>query len=169
MVIPILYAPWRYEYIKSVNKEHGCILCEVQKIADEEALILARRNKAYIIMNLYPYNTGHVMVVPNRHVPSIEDLDDGEVLEIHTLTKLAIKAIKRAFSPHGFNIGINIGRVAGAGIDQHVHVHIVPRWSGDTNFMPIIAGAKVLSQDVRETYKLLKKEIDELLYRKDQI
>jgi len=154
-----LYAPWRYTYIKTFQDEkrsEECVFCEAPKKSDDEALILYRGRHAYIIMNLYPYNTGHVMVVPYRHIADYTSLTEDEAAEIHLLIKLSLNAIRKTMKPHGFNIGINLGRVAGAGIDQHLHVHIVPRWNGDTNFMPIIAGAKVISQDVREAYKMLK-------------
>ncbi len=155
--LKLLYAPWRFTYIKSISERSDtCIFCEAPRRNDDESLILARGKYSYIIMNLYPYNTGHVMVVPYRHVPSPEDLNENEALEIFKFIKISMKAIREAMNPHGFNIGINVGRVAGAGIDKHVHVHIVPRWNGDANFMPVIGGVKVISQDVRETYRLLK-------------
>jgi len=161
--LPILYAPWRYTYIKSTveEKRRECIFCEAVRKSDDESLILYRGRHSYIIMNLYPYNTGHIMVVPYRHVPSIEDLTEDEILEIMLLTKAALKAIRKVYNPHGFNIGVNLGRVAGAGVEEHVHIHIVPRWNGDTNFMPVIAGVKVISQDVREAYKALKPVVAE--------
>lgn len=161
--MPILFAPWRYQYIKSTveGTRKACIFCEAVKKPDDESLILYRGKKGYIIMNLYPYNTGHVMVVPYRHVASIEDLTDEEMLEMGILVKIAVRAIRRVYNPHGFNIGINLGRVAGAGVEDHVHIHIVPRWNGDTNFMPVIAGVKVISQDVREAYKMLKPAVEE--------
>jgi len=115
-------------------------------------------------MNLYPYNTGHVMVVPYRHVADIADLTTDELTEMMELVKLSTIVIRKVLKPHGFNIGINIGRVAGAGIDKHVHVHVVPRWNGDTNFMPVIAGVKVISQDVRETYKALREALKEVIH-----
>ena len=154
----VLFAPWRFKYIKSTveAERQECIFCEAPRKSDDESLILYRGEYSYVIMNLYPYNTGHVMVVPYRHVASIEDLSDEELLEMAKLVKLSIKAIREVYRPHGFNVGIYIGRVAGAGVDKHVHIHIVPRWSGDTNFMPIIAGVKVVSQDVRESYNMLK-------------
>ncbi len=154
----VIYAPWRYSYIKStVEKEAAeCIFCEAPRRSDDEALILLRGRHSYVIMNLYPYNTGHVMVVPYRHVADYTSLTDEEALEMHRLIQVSLKAIREVMKPHGFNIGINLGRTAGAGIDKHIHIHIVPRWNGDTNFMPVIAGVKVISQDVRETYRMLK-------------
>jgi ATP adenylyltransferase len=159
----ILYAPWRYTYIKSTieKKENGCIFCEAPKRSDEEALILLRGEHVYSIMNLYPYNTGHVMIVPYRHVADYSDLREEEALEMHYMVKAVLEALKKVLKPHGFNMGFNLGRVAGAGIDKHIHLHIVPRWNGDTNFMPVIGGVKVLSQDVRETYNALRPYVKE--------
>ena len=162
----VLYAPWRYTYIKStVEKEpRECIFCIAPKKPEDESLVLYKGRYSYIIMNLYPYNTGHVMVVPYRHVADIADLTTDELTEMMELVKLSTIVIRKVLKPHGFNIGINIGRVAGAGIDKHVHVHVVPRWNGDTNFMPVIAGVKVISQDVRETYKALREALKEVIH-----
>ncbi len=158
-----IFAPWRIEYIKMEKKE-GCIFCELPKEnEDEKNLILHRGKHAFVIMNNYPYNPGHVMVAPYRHVGAWEDLNDEEVLDINALVSLMIRAIKNAMNPHGFNIGINLGRVAGAGIVDHVHVHIVPRWDGDTNFMPVLADTKVIPQAMNETYSELKKALSALL------
>jgi len=163
----VIWAPWRSKYVREVSadkkdKRQGCIFCEAVKKSDEEALILYRGKFCYVIMNLYPYNTGHVMVVPYKHVPSIEHLNSSELLEMMQLVKVTIKIVKRALNPDGFNIGINLGRAAGAGIEEHVHIHVVPRWVGDANFMPVIAGVKVLPQDVRETYSILKPYYEEV-------
>ncbi len=157
---PVIYAPWRYRYIRDAaskpSKKAFCIFCEAPKKDDSEALILARGRYNFTIMNLFPYNTGHIMVIPYRHVSTLEELDDNELLEMMIMVKAALRALREALAPHGFNIGVNIGRIAGAGIEEHVHIHVVPRWNGDTNFMPVIAGVKVIPQDVKETYKLLK-------------
>lgn len=126
---------------------------------DEDALIIFRGRHNYIVMNLYPYNTGHVMIVPKRHVANLEDLTIEEKLELIVLTQASIQGIREALNPHGFNVGINLGRVAGAGIEDHIHVHVVPRWNGDTNFMPVIAETKVIPQDVRETYRVIRDPI----------
>jgi len=157
-----LWAPWRIEYILS-EKEEGCLFCRViSEDRDDENLILYRGEKAYIILNKYPYNNGHLMIVPYRHVPNIEDLDDDELLEICRLTTLSIKLLKHVMKPEGFNIGANIGKAAGAGIEEHFHLHIVPRWVGDTNFMPIISDTKVVVEAIKETYKKLKKGLKEI-------
>jgi len=112
-------------------------------------------------MNLFPYNPGHLMVAPYRHVPSVEDLSDDELFDLAMLTKLSLKILRKAFNPHGFNVGVNIGNVAGAGVEEHVHVHVVPRWSGDTNFMPLLADVKVIPQALEETYRKLKNVLKE--------
>ena len=159
----VLWAPWRIEYIRS-PKHDGCIFCDFPKEnRDRERLILHRGKHAFIIMNNYPYNPGHVMVVPYRHVAKWEDLTDEELLEIMKLSQLMIKAIKKAMNPDGFNMGVNLGRVAGAGIDAHVHLHIVPRWNGDTNFMPVVADTKGIPESLQEAYDELKKAIEGVL------
>ncbi len=159
----VLWAPWRIEYIRS-PKHDGCIFCDFPKEnRDRERLILHRGKHSFVIMNNYPYNPGHVMIAPYRHVGKWEELTDEELLEIMRLSQLMIKAIKRAMNPDGFNMGVNLGRVAGAGIDDHVHLHIVPRWNGDTNFMPVVADTKVIPESLQEAYDELKKAIDEVL------
>ena len=158
----ILWAPWRIEYIRS-PKHNGCIFCDFPKEnRDRERLILYRGEHAFVIMNNYPYNPGHVMIAPYRHVGRWEDLNDSELLEIMKLSQLVIKALKRAMNPDGFNLGVNLGRVAGAGIDDHVHLHVVPRWNGDTNFMPVVDDTKVIPESLEEAYDELKKAIDKL-------
>ncbi|MBD3344657.1 MAG: HIT domain-containing protein [Chitinivibrionales bacterium] len=153
-----LWAPWRKSYITGVDKkDNGCIFCEVPRQKNErEALILLKGTLNYIIMNLYPYNNGHLMVVPYEHTADMLSLSDDTSNEMWKLLCTCKKALSRAFNPDGFNIGINQGRVAGAGIDQHIHMHIVPRWSGDTNFMPVVGETKVISQDLWDAYDELK-------------
>ncbi|MEM1758451.1 MAG: HIT domain-containing protein [Acidilobaceae archaeon] len=155
----ILWAPWRLAYITSFATEHrdkACILCEAPKLSDEESLIVYRGTRLYIILNRYPYNTGHLMIAPYRHIASFEDLDSEEILELGLLIKASLRALRDAYSPHGFNIGVNIGKAAGAGIEDHVHLHIVPRWVGDTNYMVIAGGVKVIPQLLEDTLKTLK-------------
>ncbi|NJE60875.1 HIT domain-containing protein [Thermococcus sp. 21S7] len=158
----IMWAPWRIEYIRS-PKHDGCIFCDFPKEnRDKERLILYRGKHCFIIMNNYPYNPGHVMIAPYRHVGRWEDLTDYELLEMMRLSQLMIKALKKTMNPQGFNMGVNLGRVAGAGIDDHVHLHIVPRWNGDTNFMPVIADTKVIPESLEEAYDELKRAIEEI-------
>ncbi len=149
-----LWAPWRMEYILSV-KEKECIFCiKPSENKDRENLILYRGNKAYIIMNKYPYNNGHLMVVPYIHKSELTALPDDVLSEMMLLTKYSIECIDKAFKPQGYNVGINIGSAAGAGIEEHLHLHIVPRWLGDTNFMIVTGDIKVIPQHLTETYDI---------------
>ena len=151
-----IWAPWRIQYIES-NKQEGCILCDNPgKNDDARNYILYRGTKSFIIMNSYPYNPGHLMVVPFRHVDSMEKLTEGERHEHFDIVSQAIRVLKQVFKPAGFNIGINEGKAAGAGIADHFHTHIVPRWEGDTNFMPVLTDVRVLPEALDETYKRLK-------------
>ena len=143
-----LWAPWRMEYIKSgTGDDQGCIFCELPAKGDDEAAyILARTDESFAILNAYPYNPGHLMVAPFRHVGEIEDLTDEELLDGQQLIRRAIGALREAMEPNGFNLGMNLGRVAGAGVLGHLHWHVVPRWDGDTNFMPVVGETKVLPE-----------------------
>ena len=147
-----LWTPHRMVYIKGENKpDHAdagdeCPFCAAPKKSDEDALIVARGELVYAVLNLYPYNSGHLLVVPYRHVPDYTDLDADEAAEFASYTQRGMTAIRAAMQPHGFNIGMNQGAVAGAGIAAHLHQHIVPRWGGDTNFMPIVGHTRVLPQ-----------------------
>ncbi len=153
-----LWAPWRGVY---VGKEPGeeCIFCEKLNAGvdkDEENNVLYRGEKVFVLLNIYPYNNGHLMVVPKRHVGDIDDLTSDEMLELFTITQLMVRVQRRAYKPDGFNVGINLGKVAGAGIPGHLHVHIVPRWGGDTNFMPVLSDVRVISEALEATYNKLK-------------
>jgi ATP adenylyltransferase len=151
-----IWAPWRIEYIL-MEKPEGCILCEKPgQINDTLNYILYRGEKNFVIMNSYPYNPGHLMVAPYRHVANLEELTDEELHEHFRIVSRSIKALKELFNPGGFNIGMNIGKVAGAGIDEHVHTHIVPRWQGDTNFMPVVSDIRIVPEALAETYEKLK-------------
>jgi ATP adenylyltransferase len=154
-----LWTPHRLAYIKGENKpSHDgqgdeCPFCTAPSRPDAEALIVARGARVYAVLNLYPYNSGHLMVVPYRHVPDYTDLDDDETVEFGAFTQTAVTTVRTAYAPHGFNIGMNLGVVAGAGIAAHLHQHVVPRWGGDTNFMPVVAQTRVLPEllsDARE-------------------
>jgi len=152
-----LWAPWRESFILG-RKERGCIFCKrIKAKNDPRHFILYRGKNSFVILNLYPYNTGHLMVVPNRHIGSPEDLTAQEAQELMTLSAKSVVALRSALKPEGFNLGMNLGRTAGAGIADHIHIHVVPRWSGDTNFMPILAETKVLSLGLKTVYARLKK------------
>lgn len=156
-----IWAPWRSVYIGGEHKG-GCIFCEKLTDSDDEKnLVLERGKNVFVIMNLYPYNNGHLMVAPNRHVGELEQLSDQEMLELFRTAARMVSAL-RSFNPEGFNIGANIGRVAGAGVPGHFHLHVVPRWSGDTNFMPVIGDVKVVSESLEVTYKKLKEALSKL-------
>lgn len=155
-----LWTPHRMSYIKGENKpdgdaEEGCPFCRLVELADEEALVVGRGERVYAVLNLYPYNPGHLMVVPYRHVADYTDLTGDETVELAELTRHAMRVIRTVSGPHGFNIGMNQGPIAGAGIAAHLHQHVVPRWGGDANFMPVIGHTKVLPQLLGETRQLL--------------
>jgi len=156
-----LWMPHRMAYIKGENKPvgpgdgEGCPFCVIQEMADEEALMVARGTLVYAVLNLYPYNSGHLMICPLRHVADYTDLDERETAELAEFTKTAMKVLRAVSGAQGFNIGMNMGGVAGAGIAAHLHQHIVPRWGGDSNFMPVIGQTKVLPQLLAETREML--------------
>ena len=153
-----LFAPWRMAYIDEAGKQEGCIFCDFPKEQeDKERLILARGELVFVILNAFPYNPGHLMVAPYRHEGAYENLKEEELREMHRFGRKCIGVLKEAMNPQGFNLGINIGKTAGAGFAGHVHLHIVPRWDGDTNFMPVIADTKVLPASLQETWDSLKK------------
>ncbi len=151
-----IWAPWRIQYIRQ-EKPEGCILCEKPK-QNKDALnyILYRGGKNFIILNTYPYNPGHLMVSPYRHVASLEELTEEERGEHFEIVSRSIKVLRQVFNPGGFNIGINTGKAAGAGIDDHFHTHVVPRWQGDTNFMAVLSDVRVVPEALAETYQKLK-------------
>lgn len=152
-----LWAPWRMQYIKNVDKHHdGCIFCIKPELEnDADNYILFRGKKVFVLMNLFPYNNGHLMVIPYQHTDDILTLPPETTAEMWSLLCISKKALTLAIHPDAFNIGMNIGRSAGAGIDQHIHMHIVPRWNGDTNFMSVVGKTKVISQGIDETYEML--------------
>ena len=151
-----IWAPWRMEYIQ-MEKPEGCILCQKPK-EDNDApnYILYRGDNNFVIMNSYPYNPGHLMIAPYRHIANLGELTAQELHEHFEMVSQSIELLKRVFNPGGFNIGMNLGKVAGAGIEEHIHTHIVPRWQGDTNFVPVISGVRVIPEALDETYKKLK-------------
>ncbi len=156
-----IWAPWRMAYIENADKAEGRIFCTFPaENRDEERLILLRGERAFVILNAYPYSNGHLMVTPYRHTANLDDLTDEEMLEMMALTRRAVNLLKAAFHPDGFNIGINMGRVAGAGIADHIHIHIVPRWNGDTNFMAVVGDVRVVPESLFSVYSRLKAKLD---------
>ncbi len=151
-----IWAPWRIEYIR-MEKSGDCILCEKPKQNDDAAnYILYRGKNNFVILNSFPYNPGHLMIAPYRHVATPEDLTRDELIEHSEIINKALKILREEFEPAGFNLGMNLGKIAGAGIDHHIHTHIVPRWQGDTNFMPVMADVRVLPEALSESYRRLK-------------
>ncbi len=152
-----LWAPWRIKYIETGNVD-GCIFCVKPGQGEENDaanFIIHRGKHAFVLLNLYPYIGGHTMVAPYKHTDSLEDLSDGEMLELWSLVRKVTETLKKTFNPDGFNVGMNIGEAAGAGFGDHVHVHVVPRWAQDTNFMPVLTDTRVISEAMEETYERL--------------
>ena len=153
-----IWAPWRMEFIEG-ERPKGCIFCEFPAQEGEDAdranLILGRTPRAFAILNRYPYNSGHLMVIPRAHVPQLTALDEETFLELHRLLRLSIRLVEETYRPQGFNVGANLGAVAGAGIADHLHYHVVPRWGGDTNFMPVLGETKVLIEHLTRTWERL--------------
>jgi ATP adenylyltransferase len=153
-VLRPLWAPWRLEYVEQADERPGCIFCE-----PEAELVLLRGDQAFLLLNRFPYSSGHLMAAPGRHVGVFGELTDDEALELHRLAAAAIAALEAEYGPHGHNLGWNLGRSAGAGVVDHVHLHVVPRWTGDTNFMPVLAGTKVIPEALAETAERLRKRL----------
>ena len=153
-----LWAPWRKPYVQAAKKEVDCLFCRVTKAnKDDTNLVVARKERCFLMLNLYPYNNGHLMVAPYMHVSSLEALPKADRDELFAAVASACANIRKEMNPEGFNIGMNIGGIAGAGVADHIHVHIVPRWGGDTNFMPVVGGVKVISETLQDSYKRLKR------------
>ena len=151
-----LWAPWRLEYIKGAKPEGG-ILCDKPAEGDDAATYVVHRGqRCFVILNAFPYNNGHMMIAPYEHTAALEDLDEETVLELMQLTQQAIRALAAVYSPEGFNVGVNQGKVAGAGVKDHIHQHVVPRWGADTNFMPVIGSTRVLPQSLADSYRALR-------------
>lgn len=154
-----LWTPWRMAYIKGDERFDGCVFCDLPALDaenDESSLILARGDAAFVIMNKYPYNSGHLMVAPYSHTADYGQVSEAEHAQIAALTKRCVAALTELYHPEGFNIGLNLGRAGGAGIVDHLHSHIVPRWSGDTNYMTTVAQTKVLPETLEQTYAKLR-------------
>ena len=150
-----LWAPWRLEYVGGTEEQEGCIFCKAAEGDDEEGLVAHRGREAFVVLNKFPYASGHLMVAPYRHVGEFAELTDEEVLEIHRGASQGIGMLGELYTPQGFNLGWNLGRIAGAGVTDHVHLHVVPRWAGDTNFMPVLADVKVLPEHLTESRRKL--------------
>jgi ATP adenylyltransferase len=158
-----IWAPWRMEYIKK-DKSGECIFCSLPKAGDDKNnFILFKGMYCFIIMNIYPYNTGHLMIVPSRHCACITELDTDESMELNELTKRSIQILRKVNTPDGFNVGFNLGKSAGAGYDEHIHNHIVPRWIGDTNFMPVLADIKIHPENLQQSYEKLVPHFNKIL------
>lgn len=158
----MMWAPWRAAFILG-KREKGCVFCNRFAMKDSvENLMLYRGERNFVILNKYPYNTGHALVVPNRHVGLVERLTEAEAFEFFELTRKSVAVIKRTLKPHALNVGMNLGRMSGAGIPGHVHMHIVPRWNGDTNFMPVLGRTSVVSIPLEPVWKKLRREFSRL-------
>ncbi|ABL77968.1 histidine triad (HIT) protein [Thermofilum pendens Hrk 5] len=159
----VLWAPWRMAYIEyaKIERGEGCFICKAVESSElEENLVVYKGEKIIVMLNRYPYNTGHLLVAPTRHVADFSQLSDEELFSLAKAVSLSLELLKKALSPDGFNVGVNLGRVAGAGLESHLHVHVVPRWNGDTNFMPVIADAKVIPEALKDTRRKLLKHVD---------
>jgi len=152
-----IWAPWRIKYI-SMHKQKRCIFClKHNKKTDKQKFVILRGEYSFSLLNIYPYNNGHFMVCPKRHIKDIEQLTKEELADLFEVLKKTKKIIEKTLKPQGYNIGINVGRISGAGVDKHLHIHVVPRWKGDTNFMPVVSDTKVVSQSLKDLYnKLIK-------------
>jgi ATP adenylyltransferase len=158
-----IWAPWRLEYVKdaSKDKESECIFCAALDAGDDEArLIVSRGERCFVILNKFPYTNGHLMVAPYEHIAELQGLDEETLTEIMSLAQRGIAALETSYAPHGYNVGFNQGRVAGAGVEHHIHMHVVPRWGGDTNFMPVLGDTRVMNQTLEDSYATLKGAFD---------
>jgi len=153
-----LWAPWRMEYIQSIDDKHTCFICQAVQnpLQDDENLLLWRTKHCVVVLNKFPYNNGHLLIAPLRHIADFIQANDQELLELVKLVREAQKVLQKAVNPHGFNVGMNFGRCAGAGLPEHLHIHVVPRWQGDTNFMSVCSNAEVISQSLAELLEQLK-------------
>lgn len=161
-LLKILWTPWRREYVATLPKQKECIFCKAIRDEQSNNYVVYRSKHSIAILNRYPYNNGHTMVAPIRHIPSFELLSDEELLDIMKTVSLIIAALRMCYNPDGINVGANIGKAAGAGIEGHLHIHIVPRWYGDTNFMAVIADTKVIPESLNDTWTKLKECLSKL-------
>jgi ATP adenylyltransferase len=151
-----IWAPWRLAYVKDASKdrESECIFCAAFESGDDKASMIVRRGeRCFVILNKFPYTNGHLMIAPYEHIATLQGLDEPTVTELMSLAQRAINALETSYSPHGYNVGFNQGRVAGAGVEHHIHMHVVPRWGGDTNFMPVLGDTRVMNQTLADSFK----------------
>ncbi len=154
-----LWAPWRLEYVQGADEDTGCVFCRAGEAGDREGLVVHRGERAFVLLNKFPYASGHVLVAPFRHEGDFAALGPEEAAEIHGLAATAMRTLAETMQPQGYNVGWNLGRIAGAGVVDHVHLHVVPRWTGDTNFMPVLAETKVLPESLEQTYDRLSRAL----------
>lgn len=151
-----LWTPWRFEYIRTADKETSCVFCRIlHETCDQENLVLYRGKSSFILMNLYPYTCGHLLVVANRHISFLSEALPDELTDIFQLGQRCEAILAREYHPHGYNLGFNLGRAAGAGVDHHLHMHVVPRWTGDSNFVSIVGETRTLPEELPHTYRRL--------------
>ena len=152
-----IWAPWRLRYVKNANKSDDCIFCAKPREGDDRATLVVHRGEScFVILNLFPYTNGHLMVAPYEHIGALQEIPAATVVEMMDLAQRAMSHLEEIYSPHGYNVGFNQGRIAGAGVEGHIHLHVVPRWAGDNNFMPVIADTKVMPQTIAQSYEALK-------------
>ena len=152
-----IWAPWRLRYVKDANKSDECVFCTKPELGnDREALIVHRGERCFVILNLYPYTSGHLMVMPFAHLGRLQDIEPAVTAEMMDLAQQAMRRMEEVYAPEGFNVGLNQGRVAGAGVEGHIHLHVVPRWAGDNNYMPVLADTRVMPQSLEESYDALE-------------
>ncbi|MBU4267234.1 MAG: HIT domain-containing protein [Acidobacteria bacterium] len=151
-----LSAPWRWEFISNLKKDNSCVFCQALTKEDHDSLVCFRGNNFLVILNKYPYSTGHLLIAPNAHIAAPEDMTPADLLEMWQLTNRSLTILKESFHPDGFNIGMNIGKAAGAGVKDHFHQHIVPRWQGDANFMAVVGDTKLLSYDLETVFSTIR-------------
>lgn len=158
-----LWAPWRIQYIQGLSESRECFICHNLENPqdDEKNLVLWRSNHSIVILNRFPYNNGHLLIAPKRHIPDLDSAEDDELLELTKLVRESEKIVSLAIKPHGFNVGMNFGRCAGAGLPEHLHIHVVPRWDGDTNFINVCSDTDVISQSLTELFEQLKRTSEE--------
>ncbi len=156
-----LWSPWRSQYVSRADEDEGCFFCShLEGLDDEDTGILWRGERTFVVLNAYPYNAGHVMVAPKRHIGDMGELEQDELHELIDVTQRSVANLGAALKPHGYNVGMNLGDVAGAGVPGHLHVHVVPRWGGDTNFMPVVGETKVLPEMLADTYAKMRPVFD---------